>query len=268
MSGFSAEWLARREPHDTGARNPAVLDAVVGSLKSIEAVRLVDLACGTGSTLRALAPRLPAQQHWRLIDSEPDLLARAATSAATFGVGADAIRGDLNTDMVAALDGPLDMVVTSALLDLVSESWLERLAAAMAARLLPFYAALNYDGRVELAPADPEDAAIIAAVNRHQRTDKGFGSALGPTAATWAMSRLESLGYAVVHGPSDWILGPRDRDIQLDVISGWAEAALAMGLSQAATAGWLVRRRAFVAAGHSSIRVGHSDFWARHTATR
>jgi SAM-dependent methyltransferase len=268
MSGFSAEWLARREPHDGRARNPALLDAVAGSLQGLDVVRLIDLACGTGSMLRALAPRLPASQHWRLVDNAPDLLARAAASAAALGVGADAVRGDLNAGLATVLDGPLDIVVTSALLDLVSEPWLERLIAAMAALSLPLYAALTYDGRAVLAPADPEDAAVIAAVNRHQRTDKGFGPALGPTAAAWAISRLESLGYAVMRGPSDWILGPHDRDIQLDLLAGWAEAALATGLAQAATAGWLSRRRTFVAAGRSSIRVGHSDFWARHTATR
>ena len=67
MSGFSADWLALREPYDLRARNPAVLDAVVTWCKDMFAIRVVDLGCGTGSTLRALTPRLPGRQNWRLV---------------------------------------------------------------------------------------------------------------------------------------------------------------------------------------------------------
>ena len=82
MSGFSAEWLALREPYDLRARNPAVLDAVAAALKSHSSVRIVDLACGTGSTLRALGPHLPARQNWKLVDNDLGLLARADGHAA------------------------------------------------------------------------------------------------------------------------------------------------------------------------------------------
>ncbi len=54
MSGFSAEWLALRESYDLRARNPIVLDAVAASFKSLDAISVVDLACGAGSTIRAL----------------------------------------------------------------------------------------------------------------------------------------------------------------------------------------------------------------------
>ena len=49
----------------------------------------------------------------------------------------------------------------------------------IAARAIPLYAALSYDGRIAFTPSDPLDADIVAAVNAHQRTDKGFGPALG-----------------------------------------------------------------------------------------
>ena len=56
MSGFSAEWLALREPYDRRARNADVLDAVRRHFAGQTAIAVVDLACGTGSTVRALGP--------------------------------------------------------------------------------------------------------------------------------------------------------------------------------------------------------------------
>ena len=81
MSGFSAEWLTLREPYDLRARNPTVLDAVTAALAGLSPLRIVDLACGTGSTMRALGPFLPAGQSWKLIDNDLGLLAHAADLA-------------------------------------------------------------------------------------------------------------------------------------------------------------------------------------------
>ena len=269
MTGFSADWLALREPHDVRARNPAVLNAVVASLAGNTAVRIVDLACGTGSTLRALSPRLPARQNWRLADNDLGLLARATATTHPAGVSVTAVPLDLNRDLEAVLDGPVDLITASALLDLVSEAWLERLAVEIAARSIPLYAALSYDGRIELGPADPLDAAIAAAVNAHQRTDKGFGPALGPAAASAAIARFEKLGYSILHGASDWVIGPDDRDIQMEIFASWAGAVRELGdLSLADTVGWLTRRRDAIAAGRSSIRIGHVDIFVRPIGTR
>ena len=174
---------------------------------------------------------------------------------------------DLSRDLEAALDGSIDIITTSALLDLVSESWLERLAVEISARSIPLYAAISHDGRTEIVPPDPFDATVVAAVNWHQRTDKGFGPALGATSAPFAITRLKSLGYSVIHGTSDWVLEPHDRDIQMEIFSGWAAAARQTGQALVDTVNWLARRREFVAAGQSSIRVGHVDFWARQTGT-
>jgi SAM-dependent methyltransferase len=269
VSGFSADWLTLREPYDLRARNRTVLDAVAASLKPRSSVRVIDLACGTGSTLRALSPRLPAQQNWKLIDNDPDLLAQATAAPPAKDATVTAIALDLNRDLDAALDGAIDLVATSALLDLVSDAWLHRLAGALAAHSIPFYAALSYDGRVVFAPPDPSDTVITAAAKAHQRTDKGFGPALGPAAAGFAIACFEGLGYSVAHGTSDWTIGPDDRDLQHEILSGWAEAAHEIGaLSLADTTAWLTRRRDAVAAGRSSLLVGHVDFFATPSATR
>jgi SAM-dependent methyltransferase len=269
MSGFSADWLTLREPYDLRARNAMVLDAVAAHLEPKFSVQVVDLACGTGSTARALGPHLPVRQNWRLIDNDLSLLERARATPAPKDTATNVIALDINRDLEAALDGAVDLVATSALLDLVSESWLDRLAVEIVARGVPLYAALSYDGRTKLTPSDPFDAEIAAAVNAHQRTDKGFGPALGPAAAAFAIARFEALGYSVVHGTSDWMMGPDDFEIQTEILAGWASAAHDMGaLSQADTAAWLARRRDCIAAGSLSLSVGHVDFFAMPSATR
>ena len=91
--------------------------------------------------------------------------------------------------------------------------------------------------------------SFIAAVNAHQRTDKGFGPALGPGAAQAAVERLERIGYAVTRGVSEWVLAPQDRDMQIEMLSGWAAAAQEIGdISVLEIADRLKRRREHVSA--------------------
>ncbi len=266
---FTAQWLALRERYDRRARSESVLDAVEAAFRDQPAISVVDLGCGTGATLRAICSRLPARQNWRLADNNLGLLAQAAGLGRPPERTVEARTIDLVRDLELALDGAVDLITTSALLDLVSAEWLERLAVEAAARRLPVYGAITYQGRATLAPAEPFDLEIVAAVNRHQRRDKGFGPALGPEAGLRAVRSFERVGYAIVTGASDWVFEPQDREIQLEVLAGWAGAAAELGdLPSNAIAAWLARRRNHVAAGQSSMRVGHVDFFATPTAIR
>lgn len=262
MNSFTADWLTLREPYDARARNSKVLSAAAKSVAEFSSVSIVDLACGTGATLRALADHLPARQNWKLVDNDLGLLSRAAdASHPRAKVTTAAV--DLTRDLEAVLDGPVDLVTTSAFLDLVSDRWLERLAIEAAARKLPFYAALTYDGRIALEPTDPDDDAIIAAVGVHQQRDQGFGPALGLSAGGRAIMRLGAVGYSVVHGFADWEIDTQDRDIQLAFFESWAGAARNVGqLPDKNIAEWFARRRDAVANGKSSIRIGHVDIFA------
>ena len=203
-------------------------------------MHVVDLACGSGSTLRTLHSHLPARQHWDLVDNDPDLLALARNRNLDKDVTLKAVPLDLSRDFEAAL-GEADRLdhdlgaARSGLRDMAAS-----ILARVAARALPVYAALTYDGRTDSSPADPLDTAIISAVNAHQRTDKGFGPALGPSAAGSAIAGFESLGYSLVSGESDWVIGPDDRAMQNELLEGWASAAREIGtLSLAEIANWL-----------------------------
>jgi hypothetical protein len=263
MSGFSSAWLALREPYDVAARNQEVLEAMLAAFRGQQSVSVVDLACGTGSTLRAIGGRLPARQNWRLVDNDLGLLGSAATLARPPDVVVSAVAVDLVRDLELALDGPVDLITTSALLDLVSEDWLERLVLEAAARRLPIYAALSYDGRVSFEPKAPFDTEIVAAVNRHQQSNKGFGPALGPGAAEAAAEIMKRVGYSFTQGLSDWTFGAADTAIQQEVLRGFANAVGELrSLPDARVADWLAWRLDQVAAGTASMRVGHVDFFA------
>jgi hypothetical protein len=260
VSGFSQNWLAMREPYDRAARNGAVLDAVAAAFADAPAAAVTDLGSGTGATMRAMAPRLPVRQCWRLVDNDKDLLT-AAACAAPAGANVTTVAADLANAVEQTLSD-CDLVTTSALLDLVSAGWLDRLVAALSRVARPLYAALSYDGAVALSPESRYDGEVIAAVNRHQRTDKGFGPALGPDAARTAPERMRAAGFAVIEGRSDWQFGADDGAIQMEMLTGWAGAAAETGVDPAIIAQWLGERRDHVAAGRSHMRVGHIDFFA------
>lgn len=269
MSGFSPDWLAMREPFDGHARNADVLAAVTAAFQHLPSMTIVDLACGTGATRRAIADHLPKPQHWKLVDNDLSLLARASALPAPAGCNTRTVPVDLVRDLEIALDGACDLVTCSALLDLVSETWLERLVTECAARQLPLYAAINYNGSVTIEPSDTFDGRIVDAINRHQTGDKGFGPALGPAAAAKLIKQFQSFGYDVTEGAADWVVTTGDTEMQRSVLTQWALAAQEIGgMSTTNVASWLERRLEHLDAGRSRITIGHTDVFARPTALR
>ena len=114
----------------------------------------------------------------------------------------------------------------SALLDLTSAAWLDRLAAWC--RGMPVLMALSFDGRLGFEPAAPEDRTIRERFVAHQRSDKGFGPALGPDAAPYLADRLAACGHEVALEPADWRLGPEDRPLLGATLEGIVRAAREM----------------------------------------
>ena len=250
--GFSADWLALREPADHAARDRGLLQAAIHAAGSQPAI--VDLGCGTGSTIRAFQDHLTGPARWELVDNDADLLTHAAKAAA----------GHVRTHQIDLRDLealPLEgasLVTASALLDLCSRQWVETLAARLAAQGLPFYAALNYDGVMEWTPADPADAPVTQAFNRHQRQDKGLGPALGPDAADVIAEVFAAAGYRVLHADSPWRLGPEHAALHRELLQGIAQAAEEAGATEARD--WGASRAAAV--DRTQCVIGHRDILA------
>lgn len=255
-------WLSLREAADSAARSAVLTRAVIDHLAGASPIRILDLGAGTGSNLRYLSSRLAVPQHWLLVDHDPRLLEEAKRRAAN----TIPLEIDTRTMNLVTVDRPeifsgRHLVTASALLDLVSPQWLDTAAARCcevgAAALFP----LNYNGRSRCTPAEPEDEEVRALMNRHQKSDKGLGGvAAGPDAPDCAERSFLAAGFHVRRETSDWVLEPGQRELQVQLIQGWAHAALELAPERRHRIDdWLARRLAHVTAGRSHIVVGHDD---------
>jgi SAM-dependent methyltransferase len=278
VSAFEAGWLALREPYDHAARSAGLADRFARAIG--KAPYVLDLGCGAGSNLRYLAPRIPGPQRWLCVDHNPALLDAARAAVSDWGVtrgrrrrgagngliltrpeGEIAVEfalGDLARDGLPEQGGATGLT-GSALLDLTSAAWLAALANRY--RSSPVLMALSFDGRLVFEPAAPEDRAIRERFVAHQRTDKGFGPALGPDAVLQLADLLEAQGCKVALEPSDWRLGAQDRALLEATVQGIIDAAREMahdpGLER-----WATLRRQQLAAGGLRLTVGHLDLLA------
>jgi hypothetical protein len=262
VAGSLSAWLALREPADAAARSSALTDAVARVLPHTHPLRILDLGSGTGSNVRYLSPRLAGAQEWLLVDRDPDLLAEAPRGNAT-------CRIETRCRNLGALDDAeifagRDLVTASALLDLVSARWLDTLAARCRASGAAVLLALTYNGEARCSPVEPEDDIIRDLMNRHQKTDKGLGGpAAGPDSVDCAERSFAAAGYQVRRDASNWILSAGQRELQRELIEGWARAAAEMAPErEPMVRAWLARRLAHFEAGRSQITVGHEDLAA------
>jgi SAM-dependent methyltransferase len=278
VSGFDAAWLTLREPYDHAARSAelaARFAAAVG-----KAPHLLDLGCGSGSNFRYLAPRIAGPQRWRCVDHDPALLEIAQAAVKDWSdrqgwanrrdgddlilarPGGEIAVGFMLADL--ARDGPPDTnsktaLTASALLDLTSAAWLENLADRCCTA--PLLMALSFDGRLAFEPKLPEDGEIHGRFIVHQRSDKGFGRALGPAGARHLADLLLIRGCEVALERVDWRLGPDDGPLLSATIEGIIGAAQEV-LHDSCLDRWAALRRRQLTAGDLRLSVGHLDLLA------
>jgi hypothetical protein len=279
MTGFSAQWLALREPADHRARDASLRDQVVHDLAHLARVRpgpikFVDLGCGSGSNLRALAPHMPATQHWTLVDYDPALLSAAKAALVQWAdqmvsdqdmlvllkndkhISVKFLCEDLSSNLEDVLALPTDLLTAAAFFDLVAEDWLERFCGLLRS---PLYTVLTYNGQEIWHPPEPMDAAMLKAFHAHQQTDKGFGAAAGPNAVNVMETLLKARGFAVSKAQSPWKLAAADCNLIEQLAIGSAGAVLeTKQVSAEEVSAWKKSRSVA-----QTCEIGHTDLYAR-----
>src|ERR1700727_762370 len=238
----SERWLALREPADAAAHARDLIERLALEHPGSGRWLIHDLGCGTGAMGRWLAPLLPRPQHWVLHDRDADLLEIAkAERPGPAAAGA--------------------AITASALLDMLTEDELSALVTACAGAGCPVLLTLSVVGRVSLAPPDPLDRRVAAAVDGHQCRDTERGRLLGPDAVAAAVEQFEWLGDEVHTRASPWRLGSSQADLALEWFTGWVRAAGEQEIGLATDA-YVRRRLAQLAAGRLAVTVEHADLLA------
>lgn len=260
----SADWLSLREPVDVRSRSLALAEKAGRMLRP--PLTIHDLGSGTGSMMRWLAPLLPGPQTWVLHDWNEELLRHAAATAAADGAGRTVdVRtrvGHLAELREADLAGA-SLVVTSALLDVLTAAEVDAIVRACVAAAAPALFALSVDGAVELDPARSEDAMFAASFNDHQRRGADGRTLLGPDAVDIAADGFAKAGWTVSLDSSPWRLDSGDSRLTAEWLDGWVAAAVDQRPELAANArDYLLQRRADREAGLLSVVVHHTDLLA------
>ncbi len=288
MSGFDADWLAQREPFDLAARSHPLEQSFARALTSVRSnqpLRLADLGGGTAANFRALAPRLAGDQQWLLLDHDAQLLSDAPRRIAQWAtdqgwqaavhdhrceVLAGSARWTLATrqiDLAASLESieavQFDGIVTTAFLDLVSLTWLERFARWLVESRRPLLATLTVDGVRRWQPEIEGDALIDAAFRRHQGGDKGFGESVGPGAADALAQCFRALACPVWTEQSNWQIGPREAAMLGRMADEAVQVALEVSPAERLQIeAWRARRGAQIGQHEASLVIGHLDLLA------
>lgn len=250
---FSPDWLALREPNDTRARSAPLARAFLQTLP--ENPCILDLGAGRGANARYLEGVSTKEIVWRLVDHDPELLARA-----------DGIRGKTMRQIVNFAPNPalidtsgVHAFSASALFDLVSEDWFSAFVDAAAG--LPLLFALTADGKHSWQPLDPADKAVMDEFEADTRRDKGFGPAMGPDGPARMVDVLLAAGYQVLQESSPWRLDGADGDLLTAIVDLIADVASQRG-GASISSGWRERRLRLIAAGDLCLDVGHVDIAA------
>ncbi len=267
MSGFSVDWLRMREPYDHAARSTTLVAALRDALPSERPVELLELAVGRGSGPRFVAPLLPMEQHWTVVDHDPALLSALVQSIPGGPLQHHQVQ-TLQMDLLdlERLGTPADAVLTQALLDLVSHEWLVQFADWLAVRRVPLLASLTVDGRIEWDPPMSLDDEVHAAFRAHQLWDRGFGASPGYRAASELADLLSARGFSVTIERTDWQISEVDTSMLREMAHGISTAAEEAAHEGETTADqvrvWLEERLAAIAAQSVSLKVGHIDLLA------
>ena len=215
-----------RVEYDEASRSTVLADHL-NKLSKKHEIDLIDLCCGTGSFLMWALNKNISFQNCILVDYDIKLLKSIKSNLRAHLKSKYTIQSNTNNlnllikknsktissvsiekydcDEYSHKNKTLHVISYSAALDLMSKSSID-IALKKIKKNNILYFSLCFNGLVKWTPTNTFDKYILAFFNNHQRSDKGFGSALGHKSIEFLKKKARDLNLNITVTDSPWII--------------------------------------------------------------
>ena len=215
-----------RVEYDEASRSSVLVDHL-NKLSKKHEIDLIDFCCGTGSFLMWALNKNISFQNCILVDYDIKLLKSIKSNLRTHLKSKYTVQSNTNNlnllikknsktissvsiekydcDEYSHNNKALHVISYSAALDLMSKSSID-IALKKIKKNNIFYFSLCFNGLVKWTPTNTFDKYILAFFNNHQRSDKGFGNALGHKSIEYLRKKAGKLNLNITVADSPWII--------------------------------------------------------------